>query len=176
MIEERRDKHVPKASDTTVPQPTDARINPAPESPPSAANVPAIDASSTPAKLVPDVLLSDQSEIGLEVQRRSSPRLPFSTVLTVHHIDASDSVSDGLRCPALDISAGGLCFRSRRCYWKNDRLLILIRTKDRSTRIVFVTVRHSAYEGGGNHRVGVQFIESPKSKRILSWLAENVVE
>lgn len=176
MTEEHHNSHLPHPDVTTAPQPTETPVHPTPNSPPSAEGVSAVDASSPPVKLVPDVLLSDQSEHGLEAQRRSSPRLPFSTLLTVHHIDPNDSVSDGLRCPALDISAGGLCFRSRRCYWKNDRLLILIRTKDRSTRIVFATVRHSAYEGGGNHRVGAQFIESPKSKRILGWLAENVVE
>lgn len=160
----------PSNTSASAPQ-TSAAETPCPTGEPGAGTGPA-----GQAKIASNELLSDNSTFGLESQRRVHERLPFVAFLTVHHIDSNDNISAGLRCPAIDISVGGLCFRSRRSYWKGDRLLVLIQTKDGSTRIVFAAVRHCAYDGGGNHRVGVQFIESPKSKRILSWLAENVVE
>ncbi|MBL0871201.1 MAG: PilZ domain-containing protein [Phycisphaerales bacterium] len=172
------DSGKPHGASASTPRPSDVSKNPvAPRTPTAVASESAVGASTgAPLKIAHNELLSDHSNVGLDAKRRAHERLPFVALLTVHHIDANDSVSPGLRCPALDISVGGLSFRSRRSYWKDDRLLVLIQTKDHSTRIVFAAVRHCAYDGGGNHRIGVQFIESPKSKRILSWLAENVVE
>jgi hypothetical protein len=140
---------------------------------------PVIDASDqTPGgiTLAHDMLVSDDTPVDPGAQRRKCPRVAFTTEIVVHFIDQADSVADGLRCVGVDLSAGGLCFRSRRSFWAGDRLLIIIRTKQRSARVVFGAVRHCAYEGNGQCRVGVQFIESPKSKRLLTWLSENVVE
>lgn len=103
-------------------------------------------------------------------ERRHHPRRACRFNVVVHEVDQYGSVGPAHTCVCINISAGGIGFRSRRTYTKGARLLIVPSVASATPQVWHAAVRHTAYADQARYVVGVQFESDFADAAVTQWM------